>query len=53
MDNYRRLLRESKVAQDVFETVTASLLRGLGVEIKKQRLDSTHVGEWGQVIKKK
>ena len=53
VDNYRRLLRECKVAQDVFETVTASLLRGLGVEIKKQRLDSTHVGEWGQVIKKK
>lgn len=43
VDNYRRLLRESKVAQDVFETVTASLLRELGVEIKKQRLDSTHV----------
>jgi hypothetical protein len=43
VDNYRRLLRESGVAQEVFETVTASLLRELGVEIKKQRLDSTHV----------
>lgn len=43
VDNYRRLLRKSDVAQGVFETVTASLLRELGVEVKKQRLDSTHV----------
>jgi len=43
VDNYRRLLRESDVAQEIFETVTAGIIRELGIEIKKQRLDSTHV----------
>lgn len=43
VDNYRRILRESQSAQGVFETVTAEIVRELGICIKKQRLDSTHV----------
>ena len=43
VDNYRRMLRESDAAQEIFETVTAGIIRELGIEIKKQRLDSTHV----------
>jgi hypothetical protein len=43
LDNYRRLLREDEAAQGIFETVTAALVAELGIEIKAQRLDSTHV----------
>lgn len=43
VDNYRRLLRENDRAQEIFETVTAELVSELGISIKKQRLDSTHV----------
>jgi len=37
------MLRESDAAQEIFETVTAGIIRELGIEIKKQRIDSTHV----------
>jgi hypothetical protein len=43
VDDYRRLLRESEAAQEVFEEVTAAIVRELKLEIKKQRLDSTHI----------
>ncbi|MFN0130460.1 MAG: transposase [Verrucomicrobiales bacterium] len=43
LDTYRQLLRENEAAQGIFEEVTAALVKELGVEIKKQRLDSTHV----------
>ena len=43
VDSYRRLLRESEAAQDIFESVTAAIIRELGIEIKRQRLDSTHI----------
>ncbi len=41
LDSYRQLLREDESAQGIFEEVTAALVKELGVEIKKQRLDST------------
>lgn len=43
VDNYRRILRESESAQGIFESVTAEIVRELGIEIAKQRLDSTHI----------
>ena len=43
LDNYRRLLREKVEVQEVFTTVTAALVRELELDIRKQRLDSTHV----------
>jgi Transposase DDE domain/Transposase domain (DUF772) len=43
LDTYRQLLREDESAQGIFEEVTAALVQELGVEIGKQRLDSTHV----------
>lgn len=43
VDNYRRIFRESEVAQGVFESVTARIVAELQINIKKQRLDSTHV----------
>jgi len=43
VDNYRQLLRESEAAQDIFETVTGEIIREMGIAIKKQRLDSTHI----------
>lgn len=43
LDSYRHLLREDEAAQGIFETVTTALIGELGVAIKKQRLDSTHV----------
>lgn len=43
VDTYRQLLREDDTAQDIFEKVTAALVEELGLEIGRQRLDSTHV----------
>jgi|GEM_PF-625086 len=43
VDNYRHLLRENETAQDIFEKVTAEIIRELGLAINKQRLDSTHL----------
>jgi hypothetical protein len=43
LNTYRQLLREDESAQGIFEEVTAALIQELGVEIGKQRLDSTHV----------
>lgn len=43
VDNYRKLFREDELAQGVFEEVTVTLVRELNLDIKKQRLDSTHV----------
>lgn len=43
VDSYRQLLREDEAAQDIFEKVTAALVEELGLEIGRQRLDSTHV----------
>ena len=43
LDNYRRLLRENVDVQDIFTTVTAALIGELELDIRKQRLDSTHV----------
>jgi len=43
VDNYRQLLRENEVAQGIFEEVTREIIREMGLAIKKQRLDSTHI----------
>jgi hypothetical protein len=43
VDHYRRLLREDGLAQEVFERITASIVVDLQLNIKKQRLDSTHI----------
>jgi len=43
VDNYRQLLRESESAQGIFEEVTSEIVREMGLAIKKQRLDSTHI----------
>ena len=43
VDNYRALFREDEIAQDVFLAVTTALVDELNLNIKEQRLDSTHV----------
>jgi hypothetical protein len=43
VDNYRKLLREDGDVTEVFTTVTAALIKELELDIRKQRLDSTHV----------
>jgi hypothetical protein len=43
VDNYRRLFRENEFARQVFEAVTGTLVEELGIEVSRQRLDSTHV----------
>ena len=43
LDHYRRLLREKVEVQEVFTTVTAALVAELELDIRQQRLDSTHV----------
>jgi hypothetical protein len=43
VDEYRKLLRESDSAQETFERVTSHIVGELELNIKKQRLDSTHV----------
>ena len=43
VDNYRQVIRESEAAQTIYENVTSAIVRELGLSIKKQRLDSTHI----------
>ena len=43
VDNYRKLFREEELAQSVFLEVTTALAGELELDIKRQRLDSTHV----------
>jgi hypothetical protein len=43
LDNYRKLLRENGDVQEIFTTVTRALIEALEIEIRRQRLDSTHV----------
>lgn len=43
VDTYRRLLREDDHAQDIFQNISATLVRELDLDITRQRLDSTHV----------
>lgn len=43
LDNYRRLLRENVEVQEIFTTVAAALVEELELDIRRQRLDSTHV----------
>lgn len=43
VERYQRIFREKELAQDVFAKVTATLVKNLGLEIEKQRLDSTHI----------
>lgn len=43
LDNYRRLLRTSGDVQEIFTTVSGALVRELECDIRRQRLDSTHV----------
>lgn len=43
VDNYRRMLREDCDLQEVFTTVTSTLVKELEVNIERQRLDSTHM----------
>src|SRR3954468_7960872 len=43
LDNYRRLLRNDGAAAELFTTVTTALIEELDLDIRQQRLDSTHV----------
>jgi hypothetical protein len=43
LDNYRRLLRENVDVQEIFMIVTAALVMELELDIRRQRLDSTHL----------
>ena len=43
VDNYRKLFREEELAQEVFVQVSVALVEELELDIKRQRLDSTHV----------
>jgi hypothetical protein len=43
LDNYRRLLREKVDVQEIFLRVTSCLVGELDLDIRQQRLDSTHV----------
>lgn len=43
VDSSRQLLRENEAAQDIYEKVTSEIIREMGLAIKKQRLDSTHI----------
>ena len=43
LDTYRRLLREDGAVQEIFTTVTAQLVEELELDIRRQRLDSTHI----------
>lgn len=43
VDNYRKAFREDEQAQSVFIEVSKALVAELNIDIKQQRLDSTHV----------
>jgi len=43
LDNYRRLLREKVDVQEIFLRVASCLVGELELDIRQQRLDSTHV----------
>lgn len=43
VDNYRKMFRENELAQAVFVHVGQTLVEELELDIKTQRLDSTHV----------
>jgi hypothetical protein len=43
VDTYRKLIREDGASAAVFAQVTDALVKELHLEIKRQRLDSTHV----------
>jgi hypothetical protein len=43
VDNYRKLFRENDLAQQIFQNVAKTLIEELGIEVSRQRLDSTHV----------
>jgi hypothetical protein len=43
VDNYRKAFREDELAQSVFIEVSKALVSELNIDIKQQRLDSTHV----------
>jgi hypothetical protein len=43
LDNYRRLLREKVEVEAIFLKVTRTLVEELELDVRRQRLDSTHV----------
>ena len=43
LDNYRRLQREKVVVEEIFARVTQTLVEELELDVRRQRLDSTHV----------
>jgi hypothetical protein len=43
VERYQRLFRDNDLAAEVFEKVTARLVKALEIDVSKQRLDSTHV----------
>ena len=43
LDNYRRRQRENADVQDIFTTVTAALVGELELDLRRQRLNSTHM----------
>lgn len=43
LERYMTIMREDNLAIEIFDNVTAKLIEELGIQIKTQRLDSTHV----------
>ena len=43
LERYMTIMRSDELAVQIFDTVTAKLIEELGIEITRQRLDSTHV----------
>ena len=52
LERYLKIFVENKIAADLMQTVTIALIKELGLESSKQRLDSTHVfsnmADWGR-----
>ncbi|OVE81489.1 hypothetical protein BVY04_03090, partial [bacterium M21] len=43
LERYMKLIRENELAGEIFDRVTTCLVEELELEVRKQRLDSTHV----------
>jgi IS5 family transposase len=43
IERYSRLISRDGLCRDIFERVTAALIRALEVDVSRQRLDSTHI----------
>jgi hypothetical protein len=43
IERYARLIAQDELAGEIFARVTAAFIRGLEVDVSRQRLDSTHI----------